>query len=322
MALRINEEDVTDDVLYGEFDAIKTAYEEQTGSFICCEKDDEFHAQARENLITRVLLSQQAKANGHEVSAEQVDEAFAALKQEHGGDEQFYANFQKTEEDDDELKRNVELNLKIQQLLESVVGDIPQPGDQELQAYYEEHIQDFTSAEQVKVSHILKSLQHGEDRMTAYQELCDARQQLLDGAEFGQLCQEHSDKPEEDGDLGFFARGDLVEEFEAVCFSMNEGEVSPIFTTPFGYHVVKMFDRKPAAPIPLDEIRDDVTQLYLEDRRQAKVREYVKGLEAKATIEEWEEEEPMDWTPDADGDSTPVEIDTSEQAPASDIEST
>ena len=113
---------------------------------------------------------------------------------------------------------------------------------------------------------------------------------MLDGADFEELARVHSDKGAELIDLDFFGRGDLPEEFEMVTFSMRVGELSPVFPSTHGIHIARVTDRRPAAVKPFDEVRDEVRNRWLEQRKQERTAALVRELEAGATIEESSEE--------------------------------
>ena len=115
------------------------------------------------------------------------------------------------------------------------------------------------------------------------------RKRLQAGENFEEIARKHSDKGDEHIDLGFFKRGELAEEFEIVAFSMNVGEISPVFATPFGYHLIKLTERKPATPKPFEEVRDAVREQMLAERKQEKTKALVKDLQARAKIEDVEE---------------------------------
>lgn len=288
MGLVINGEKIDEDVIYREFENIKSSYEEQSGEYTCCEHDDEFMGYARENIISRVLLTQQAIKKVDPIGPAEVDEALADLIEQHGGEEQFFANFNLTEEQKPQIREDVAKNLLVQRLIEQVVGDGGQPDDEELKAFYDSNIDRYMMPEKVRVSHILKSLTHGEDRSEAYGKLLEARKELLAGADFVEVCDKVSDRPDDGGDLGFFGRGDLAEEFEAVAFSLNQDEISPVFVTPFGYHLAKLVDREAATPIPMGDV-ETLAEDFIQDRRDSRVRDYVKRLEDDSEIEEFEE---------------------------------
>ena len=184
------------------------------------------------------------------------------------------------------IRRDVEANLRVRNMLERLGGGDAAPTDAELRDYYDRNIDAYKSAEEVRASHILKAPARGEQRETAYQELRDLRTKLLAGEDFEPLARKHSDKADDHIDLGFFKRGELAEEFELVAFSMNVGEISPVFASPFGFHLMKVTERKPATPKPFDEVREQVLADFLADRQQEKTRKLVEELQAKAVIEE------------------------------------
>jgi parvulin-like peptidyl-prolyl isomerase len=171
-------------------------------------------------------------------------------------------------------------------MLERLGAGDPPPADADLRDYYERNIDAYKSAEEVRASHILKAPARGEQRETAYQELREVRAKLLAGEDFEPLARKHSDKADDHVDLGFFKRGELAEEFELVAFSMNVGEISPVFASPFGFHLMKVTERKPATAKPFEEVREQVLADFLADRQQEKTRKLVEELQAKAVIED------------------------------------
>ena len=285
MALLINGQRVEDVVLDSEFAGIKS-YFERLGNVSCCERDAEFRGYARQNVVARVLLNQEALRRLDPTPDAEVDAALQKLMEENGGEARFLASVGATAEQLPLIRKDLEVELRVRRLVDDLAAAEGDPSDEELRRYYQEHIEAFMTEEEVRASHVLKAPRRGEDRRGAYELLRDVRRQLRDGADFDTLAKAHSDKAEEHIDLGYFKRGELAEEFEAVAFSLDVGEISPVFTSPFGYHLVKLTDRKPSGAKPFDDVRDEVGRQYAEDRRQAKVRGLVKELESKATIEE------------------------------------
>lgn len=285
MPLVINGEPIPDSLIEQEFAAIKAHYE-RLGNVSCCERDGEFRGYAKENVTARVLLAQEAERVVAPLTDAELDEAVEQLKKDHGGEAQFYAATGLGADRVDVIRDNVQTSVRTQKLIERVTGGDAPPSDEELRAFYEENIALYKTVEEVRASHILKAPKRGEDRQAAYEELRGVRERLLDGADFVAIAREHSDKPENETDLGYFKRGELMEEFELVAFSMRVGEISPVFGSSFGFHLVKLTDRHPSVPKPFDDVREEVRQHLLTHRRENKVRELVKALQAKARIEE------------------------------------
>lgn len=118
----------------------------------------------------------------------------------------------------------------------------------------------FKVEEQVRIRHILLE---GKDEKakTKAQELLQA---LRSGADFAELAKQNSiDKGTADkgGELGFFARGRMVPEFEAAAFGLKKtGDVSEPVVTQFGLHILQLEERRPAGILPFDEVRDALVQ--------------------------------------------------------------
>ena len=116
----------------------------------------------------------------------------------------------------------------------------------------------FKVAEQVQVRHILIARPDDAGRAKAAQVLVD----LQGGADFAALAKEYSADPgsaAKGGELGFFAKGAMVPEFEEAAFALKKkGELSGLVKTKFGYHILQLEDRRPAGVRPFEEVRDDL----------------------------------------------------------------
>src|SRR5207302_7784108 len=178
------------------------------------------------------------------------------------------------------IRQEIASNLRVQRLLESLWGELAEPTEGEVREYYAANLGAFMSPEELRASHISKNPGRGETREAVYQELREVRRKLLGGADFDELARVHSDKGKEQIDLGFFKRGELPEEFEIVAFSMEIGELSPVFASTYGYHIARVTDRRPPAPQPFDEARETARQMMVEERRKAKTQALVDELRA------------------------------------------
>ncbi len=140
----------------------------------------------------------------------------------------------------------------LEQLSESALSDAA------IQNYYDENIVSVEGDVEVRARHIL--LETEEDAQAVVED-------LKGGADFEQLARDRSTGPSAraGGDLGYFARESMVAPFAEAAFAMDIGEVSEPVQTQFGWHVIKVEDRREVAPPPLDEVRDEVSrQLFRE----------------------------------------------------------
>jgi parvulin-like peptidyl-prolyl isomerase len=290
MPLIVNGKPASEDALYAEFSSIKS-YFEQLGNVSCCERDEEFRGYAKQNMIARMLLAEEAERRLPAPTDAEIDAVIENLKREQG-EFQFAASVATAPGQMDGVRGEIASNIRVQKMLESLWKDLPDPTDADLRQFYEKNKTAFMSPEEVRASHISKNPGRGENREGVYQELREVRRKLLAGGDFDELARVHSDKGKEQIDLGFFKRGELPEEFELVAFSMQVGELSPVFPSTYGYHIAKVTDRRDPIPKPLDDVREDVRRLVVEEHRKARTQVLVDELKSTATIEDVPDAEP------------------------------
>jgi peptidyl-prolyl cis-trans isomerase D len=160
-------------------------------------------------------------------------------------------------------------SVKVKYLPYKVADIAPkvEVSDVDLNEYYElNKNSEFQQEEQVAARHILKKVatEAGDDAKKAARDAIDAiRKKLDEGASFEELATAESEdtgSAEKGGDLGFFGRGKMVPAFDAAAFALEKGTVSDIVETDFGYHLIQVYDRKPAGIRPFDEVKDEIRQ--------------------------------------------------------------
>src|SRR5690606_34714522 len=134
---------------------------------------------------------------------------------------------------------------------------VVEPAD--VERYYRENEAQFTTPEQVRASHILFSTE-GRDEAEVRKRAEAVLAQVKAGRDFAALARQHSDDPSkaQGGDLDYFGRGRMVKEFEDVAFSLDVGATSDLVRTPFGFHIIKVTDRKPETKQPLEQVRQQI----------------------------------------------------------------
>jgi parvulin-like peptidyl-prolyl isomerase len=210
-----------------------------------------------------------------------------------------------------DVRANVELSLRARRLLDEQGKDLPPPADEAVRAFYEEHIKEFTLPERVHAAHIVKHVTPCKPPEVCEEALRQAKAELEAGgaefavlaikrpdgeelhtvsktypADFAAVAVKYSDCPENGGDLGWFARGRMVEEFENTVFKMKPGETSDIFASRYGFHIVKVFDRKPAGPAAVEEVAEYIRSRLAADERNAAIEKFLDGLRAAAKVED------------------------------------
>jgi len=147
-----------------------------------------------------------------------------------------------------DLRAETENRLKIETLRRKKFQDL-KVSRREVEIFYNTYKDSLPGiTETVDISHILRQVTPGGSSAEAAQaKIVEIKLQLDNGADFGELAKEYSEDPAtapRGGDLGFIKRGDLVKEFEEVAFNLEPDQVSDIVQTQFGYHIIKLIEKR------------------------------------------------------------------------------
>ena len=158
--------------------------------------------------------------------------------------------------------------------------------EQDIQRSYRQNIDQYSQPEQVRVSHILLNIE-GQDEATVKTRAEDLLKQIKDGADFATLAKAHSQDPvsaAKGGDLDFFAKGRMVPAFEAVAFTLPVGQLSDVVRTPFGFHIMKVTDKKAAEVQPLDAVRPQISEQLKFERAQTRVQDLATAITGELKV--------------------------------------
>ena len=284
MALIVNGERIEDQELEQEITRLRPSYEQAFADKDPEEREAQLIDWSRENVIERVLLRQEAKANGCDVPSADVEAALGKVKEQYEKPEEMLRDF--NAESDDKIKEMIELQMKVERKINDVYAGVPEPSDDEIRAFYEENKERFKSDEQVRVAHIVKYVNWQTDEATALQEISQAHEEIRGGTPFEAVVDKYTDCADSGGDLGYVARGQMVEEFEDVVFNLSVGQCSEPFRTRFGFHLAKVYDRRPPTVPELKDIKKQVVDEVKEQKKEQALGDYLDQLRAKAVIEE------------------------------------
>ena len=177
--------------------------------------------------------------------------------------------------------------IASQYIEKEVVGKI-EVSDKDVELYYKMHKEEFGTPEMVRVRHILISAPKtvsDDEKKKAKAKAEEVLKQLRDGASFEKLAAEMSDdtgSKNKGGDIGFFQKGRMVPEFEKAAFSLKSGELSDVIETAFGYHILKLEERKESKIEPFEKVREKVRKKVFDEFKAAKVEEFVNKIMEKA----------------------------------------
>jgi len=243
-----------------------------------------------ENLINRELLYQECQNKGIKVEKTTINEQYELLKKRFPHETDFKDALSRLNLSEAEMKSQIERDLAIQQLITEKFVQKVTITDKETKAYYDSHPQGFRRPEQVRVSHILISVDQTADqaqKAAARKKIEDIQKKLNKGEDFAALAREFSQCPSgsRGGDLGYLGRRQLVKPIEEVAFALPPGQVSDIVESPFGYHLIKVIEKRPETLRGYEEIKVKL-QEYLKQQLVGKqVDLYIEELKGKANVE-------------------------------------
>jgi peptidyl-prolyl cis-trans isomerase D len=146
---------------------------------------------------------------------------------------------------------------------------------------YDSNIEQYSTPEQIRASHILLKTE-GKDDAAVKARIEDILKQAKGGADFGELAKKYSEdesNAKTGGDLDYFGHGKMVPEFDAVAFTLQPGQISDVVKTQFGYHIIKLTDKKPGTTRPFAELRQQLMDQLSYERAQTQAADLSASLE-------------------------------------------
>jgi parvulin-like peptidyl-prolyl isomerase len=247
------------------------------------EKPERLHQLAKGNIIDWTIIRQEANKSALLVPPVLIENEYARLLQQHGGEKNFARQLGLKKHDLPKVKKDLEQNIKINQFLRNLTRGLPEPTEEEIVQVFEKNPERFTKPEQVHAAQILMR-QNPAKPFVAYREMVSIRSLLLEGKDFAEIADEHSSCEDQGGDLGWFAPGKMVPGFDAVVFSMNVGEISPVFLSEYGFHIVTVYEKKPAQLKPLETVLNEISEQIKTDRGDDYIAAWVDERKAAAEI--------------------------------------
>lgn len=161
--------------------------------------------------------------------------------------------------------------------------DRMQISPQDIQRSYDDNQQQYSSPEQVRASHILLKTD-GKDEAAVRKQAEDLLKKARAGGDFAQLATQFSEdeaSKAKGGDLDYFGKGQMVPEFDKVAFSLPPGQISDLVKTQFGFHIIKVIDKKAATTKPLAEVRTQIEDQLKWDRAQTEAQRTADDIATK-----------------------------------------
>lgn len=249
------------------------------GQEVTPEMEAKIRKEWTEHLISRTLLLDQARSRDIVVDEDEIKRNMASPQ------------YSGVEMPADKLKELVRGDIMINTIITTDVMDKISVTAKELQDFYDVRKEEMKEPEQVKARHILFKIDADADEGTKSKKLKEAKALLKEArkakVEFAELAKEHSEGPSapNGGDLGYFAKGRMVPSFETAAFALQPGGISDVVETQFGYHIIKVEEKRAARDIPFDEVKDAIRENIKLQRGNGEIEKWIDKLRGEATIE-------------------------------------
>lgn len=245
-----------------------------------------------DGLIERELLYQESQKAGIKVKQEAIDSQLESVRKRFPSDDQFKSALAQLNMTEVEVRAQIGRGIAIRQLIDQKIASKITITDAQTKTYYDDNPEMFKQPEQVKASHILIKVESGAaeaQKTEARKKIESVQQKVKSGDDFAQLAKEYSEGPSKTrgGDLGYFRRGQMVKPFEDAAFAMQKNEVSDIVETRFGYHLIKVYDKKPGQTLAYADVKEKLTERIKQEEVEKQTTQYISQLKKEAKIEKF-----------------------------------
>ena len=274
---------------------------ERTNAFVAARRQNPFLRQEEQSLddirremldllINERLAAQEISRLKINVTDEEVAEAIGRIIRENRlTQETLEAELRKEGKTVEDLRGQIKKNLEQTKLVNREVRSKTVITDEMIQAYYEDHIEEFEGKERWRIQDIylpFTPTDTPQERIYLRNVAQEILERLREGADFSSLAKRYSQGPgaEAGGDLGFFSKGELEPVLEAAVEALRPGQVSPDIETTRGIHLIKLTEVDKAPAKSLDEVEGTIRDLLYKREVDFRYKEWLSGLRERSYV--------------------------------------
>ncbi len=246
--------------------------------------------QVLNQLIDMEILLQESREQKIDIPDASVTEHMTKFKSQFPAPEAYEKALKELNVSETELKEKTQKGLAVESLIKAQVSSKINITDADRRTFYDSNPKFFKQPEQVQARHILIKSDAKDDeakQKEALEKIKKVQERVTAGEDFTALAKELSEGPsgKNGGDLGFFGRGQMVKPFEEAAFGLKPGETSDIVKTQFGYHLIRVTEKKAESTIAFEEVKEKIGEHLKQQKTNESIKAYIDGLKKKATIE-------------------------------------
>jgi parvulin-like peptidyl-prolyl isomerase len=282
-------------IMFSEVEKWSRSFQEEIQSEDRLERQEriqEVFRKVLEKLIEEKLIDQEAKKFGIKVTGKEIEGSIEELRRRNAVDQEKFEKLLAAEGLTLEaLKKEIEKRILRTKLIQGEVKVESKVEEKELRDFYRKNMDGYRIDESYRTSHILFLIPK-EATLEQIREIRKKCQKVLEkirgGEDFGEMAflfSEDTVSRKDRGDLGYFKRGELLPALEREAIRLRVGEVSGVIRTEFGFHLIKLLDRKGGEPPPFEEIKEKVQEDYYGKEMEKAFQQFLSKLKEKSIIE-------------------------------------
>ncbi len=263
-------------------------------------------------LVIKKLIDQEVSKRKIKISKDDMDKQLKTIIDKVGSKEKFNALLKENGVTTAQFRKDLADEVKMQKLVDSLA--VISISDKDALKFYNDNQDKFKNPDRVRASHILvsanpeelkakiaetpegKKLSAAELDASVEKAMAEKKAQaekLLtevkkNKSEFAKIARENSDDPasaKQGGDLGFFAKEEMVEPFSKVAFTLKPNAISEVIQTPYGYHIILVTDRQKAGVEPFEKVKTEIKEFLTNQEKVKVLQQFVDTLKNNAKIE-------------------------------------
>lgn len=255
------------------------------------EKILEVHRKVLNQLVEEKLIDQEAKRSGVKVTNKEIEATLEDVRRRNGLTQEM---LEKTLAKDgmtlEAFKKEIEKKIQRMKLINHSLKVELKPAEKELRDFYEKNGNRYRGTESYRTSHILFHIpkEATDEEIREIRKNCQkVLEKIRKGEDFGEMAILYSEdtSAKDRGDLGYFKKGELLPAFEKEALRLQAGEMSGIVRTEFGFHIIKLLERKGGQPLPFEKVKEEVQRDYYEKEMEKAFRQFLTTLKEKSIIE-------------------------------------
>ena len=284
---KVNGQDIHDDDILRELKKTLKNYKDR-GIPLTAEEEKITAKKLIENEIERALLLQKGNEINALVSDEALDKKLRKVKSSFKSDSIFEHELKNRKLTLDQYKKELKIDLLMQQVIDREIEPNIKVSEKDIQSFYEKNKDEFITEKKVRASVILIKAKQGDTKAekSARQKIESILEDIKNGSSFSEMATKYSQDSlaPKGGDLGYFAKNQIFGAFSERAFNMKVNEVSPVFKTGLGLHLLKLTDLKEGKMMPLDRAKTRIEKILRKNKVGNATRNYVEKLKQKSKI--------------------------------------